>query len=92
MGVDEVEMIMGNCPITIPTVYILSSSKYGVEIDEICLARFLAKSSSTNLYLVHVVCNSHYILCITFVTTGGPEQEIGRLAGVVVYIHMFFFG
>ena len=65
MGVDEdniqatdVEMIMGNRPITIPTVH--TSSSYGVEIKKTCIKR-LAKGGSTNLYSVHVY-NSHYIL------------------------------
>ena len=54
MGVDEgsiqakdVEMIMENGPITIPTVH-TSSNNYGVQIKETCIIR-LTKSGPTNL-------------------------------------------
>ena len=55
MGVDEgnlqimdVEMMIENCPITIPTVYILTSSSHGVEMKETYVIS-LAKSGSTIL-------------------------------------------
>ena len=80
MGVDEgnlqvtdVEMIVENCPRTVPTIHTYKyHSKIGVEMMESCVVR-LAKRGSTNLYcrLFTVLsirsmfgCNSHYILYI----------------------------